>query len=95
MAQRTQVEADCIKTEMEYRSWKENSLWYCVKTLFNMANGKMESDFIRDEKTKLPITIKSDEKPLDGVFEDVQGTTYYTYFGNYAEAARQIAAAKA
>ena len=59
---------DCIKAEMEYREWRECPLWYCVKTLLR-ADGKMESEIVSDEKTKIPIAIQSLEKPQDGVFE--------------------------
>lgn len=83
---------DCIKAEMEYREWRECPLWYCVKTLFR-ADGKMESEIVSDEKTKIPIAIKSLEKPQDGVFEDASGTTYYTYHQGYEAAAKQVAAA--
>lgn len=87
-------EKDCIKTEVEYRNWRECPLWYCVKTKLR-ADGKVESEIVSDEKTKIAITIQSADKPLDGVFEDASGVTYYTYHAGYAEAAKQVALAKA
>ena len=87
------TEQQCIREETEYRDWKKCPLWYCVKTLFNMNTGKMESEIVKDEKTKLPIAIASVEKPQDGVFEDASGTTYYTYHRGYEAAAKQVAAA--
>lgn len=85
---------DCIKAECEYREWRECPLWYCVKTKFR-ADGKVESEIVSDEKTKIAIAIQSADKPLDGVFEDTSGVTYYTYHAGYAEAAKQVALAKA
>lgn len=85
---------DCIKAEMEYREWRECPLWYCVKTKLR-ADGKVESEIVSDEKTKIAIAIQSADKPLDGVFEDTSGVTYYTYHAGYAEAAKQVALAKA
>lgn len=90
---KAQVEIDCIKSELEYRSWKESSLWYCTKTLLKL-DGNMECDFARDENTGLPITIQSADKPLDGVFESRAGTLYYTYHRGYAAAASHIAAVR-
>lgn len=87
------TEQQCLKAEMEYREWKDNPLWYCVKTLFNLNTGKMESEIVKDEKTKQPIAIKDIDKPLDGVFETAAGTIYYTYHRGYAEAAKQVAMA--
>ena len=84
---------DCIKAEMEYREWRECPLWYCVKTLLR-ADGKMESEIVSDEKTKIPIAIQSLEKPQDGVFAEVGATTYYTYCQGYEEAERQLMLAK-
>ena len=43
-----------------------------------------------DEKTKLPIAIEIDEKPLDGVFEMATATIYYTYHEGYEEATQQV-----
>ena len=57
------TEQQCLEAEMEYRSWKECPLWYCVKTLFNMTTGKMQSEIVRDEKTKQLIAIQDTEKP--------------------------------
>ena len=85
---------ECIKAECEYREWRECPLWYCVKTKLR-ADGKVESEIVSDEKTKIAITIQSADKPLDGVFEDASGVTYYTYHAGYAEAAKQVALAKA
>jgi hypothetical protein len=87
------TEQQCIREETEYRDWKKCPLWYCVKTLFNMNTGKMESEIVRDEKTKQLIAIQDTEKPLDGVYETASGTIYYTYHRGYAEAAKQVAAA--
>lgn len=67
---------------------------YCVKTKYH-DSGKVECDFVRDEKTKLPIAFEIDDKPLDGVFEEVGATTYYSYHMGYEDAARQIASVKA
>lgn len=88
----TNAEQDCIRAEMEYREWRECPLWYCVKTKLN-NNGKVESEIVADEKTGIAIAVQSIEKPQDGVFEDMTGTTYYTYHRGYEEAARQVAAA--
>ena len=85
---------DCIKAECEYREWRECPLWYCVKTKLR-ADGKVESEIVSDEKTKIAIAIQSVDKPLDGVFEDASGVTYYIYHAGYAEAAKQVALAKA
>ena len=64
-----------------------------VNARFGIADGKMESEIVSDEKTKIPIAIQSLEKPQDGVFEDASGTTYYTYHQGYEAAAKQVAAA--
>ncbi len=88
-------ERQCIEAEVEYRKWSECPLWYCVKTFFNLNSGKMESEIVKDEKTKLPIAIQDKEKPQDGVFETAAGTIYYTYHRGYAEAAKQVAMATA
>ena len=72
------MQRQCVEAEMEYRAWREAPLWYCVKTKL-YDNGKMESEIVKDEKTKLPIAIASVEKPQDGVFAEVGATTYYTY----------------
>lgn len=77
----------------EVKTKQSFPLWYCVKTFFNLSSGKMESEIIKDEQTKLPIAIQSEKKPLDGVFETAAGTIYYTYHEEYAEAAKQVAAA--
>lgn len=85
-------ERDCIEAEMEYREWRECPQWYCVKTKLH-NDGHMESEIVADEKTGIAIAMQSLEKPQDGVFEDMSGTTYYTYHRGYKEAARQVAAA--
>ena len=64
--------------------------FYCVKTTYH-NNGKIESEIMADEKTKVPIAIEIDSKPLDGVFETATATIYYTYHEGYAEAAHQVA----
>ena len=87
-------EKDCLKAEVEYRNWRECPLWYCVKTKLR-NDGKIESEIVSDEKTKVAIAIQSAEKPLDGVYEDASGVTYYTYHAGYKEAAKQVAMAKA
>ncbi|MEG1562558.1 MAG: hypothetical protein RR365_02335 [Bacteroides sp.] len=83
---------DCLKSEMEYRAWRECPQWYCLKTTFH-NNGSIESELIVDEKTKLPLIIQDAEKPADGVFETATATVYYTYHRGYEEAARQMAVA--
>ncbi len=90
----TRAEADCIKTETEYRSWCECPQWYCVKTTMSLTTGKIKSEFIVDEKTNLPIIIQDDKKPQDEVYEIATETVYYTYHRGYEEAARQIALSK-
>lgn len=90
---RTIQEQQCLEAENEYRAWSECPLWYCVKTVFK-NDGTLTSEFYADEKTKLPVMVQSREKPMDGVFEDATGTTYYTYHQGYEAAARQIAAAR-
>ena len=91
--QEAKKKAECIQEEMEYREWRKNPQWYCVKTTMH-NNGKIESEIMADEKTKLPITVISDEKPMDGVFETVKATTYYAYYSSYKDAAQQVAMAK-
>lgn len=84
----------CLEVEVEYREWRETSLWYCVKTTLH-SDGRIESEIVTDEKTKQPIAIKDTDKPLDGVFETATETTYYSYHAGYKEAMRQVNAAKA
>lgn len=84
---------ECIRAEVEYREWRECPLWYCVKTKLG-SDGSVESEIVSDEKTKVPIAIQSADKPLDGVFEDASGVTYYTYHAGYKAAAKQVEAAK-
>ena len=67
-------------------------MWWCVKMILH-TDGRIEADFVRDEKTKMAIAFRAPEKPLDGVFETLSSTTYYSYHDEYADAARQIAAA--
>lgn len=93
MKMQTVQERQCVETEMEYRAWSECPQWWCVKTTYHNT-GKIESELVVDEKTGAAIVIQSAEKPLDGVFETTSGTVYYTYHQGYAEAARQMAAAK-
>lgn len=90
---KTAAELDCIKAEMEYREWRECPQWYCVKTTLH-ADGRIESEVVADEKSKIPIAIQSAEKPLDGVYETMEATTYYTYCRGYKEATKQVALAK-
>lgn len=80
--------------EKEYQEWREAPMWYCVKTTYH-NNGKIESELIRDEKTKLSITSPGFEKPLDGTYETITATVYYTYHRSYEEAERQINQMKA
>lgn len=86
-------EQQCVKVEQEYRDWRQDPIWYCVKTLYNNLTAAMKSELVRDEQTKLPITIHDTQKPADGVFQSGNTTVYYTYHSTYEEAARQIAAA--
>jgi hypothetical protein len=83
----------CIELEMEYREWRESPQWYCVKTVLH-SDGRIESEIMVDEKTKLAIVIQDLDKPMDGVYETYEATTYYTYHQGYVEAARQLAAAR-
>lgn len=88
------TDKQCIQEEMEYREWREAPHWYCVKTTLH-NNGKMESEIVADEKTNIAIVIQQAEKPLDGVFETMSSTIYYTYHRGYEEAKRQMMAARA
>lgn len=63
--------------------------WYCVATKFG-ADGKIESEIVTDETTRLPIAIEIPDKPLDTVFETATATIYYTYHDSYEEARRQM-----
>lgn len=83
----------CIEVEMEYREWRECPLWYCLKTVLH-NDGRIESEIMADEKTKVAIAIQSFDKPLDGVFETAEATTYYSYHAGYKEAARHLSAAR-
>lgn len=84
----------CVEVEVEYLEWRKAPKWYCVKTTLH-SDGTIESEIMKDEKTKLPIAIQDFEKPQDGVYETAEATTYYTYHQGYKEAERQVAAAKA
>lgn len=84
----------CLEVEMEYREWRETPLWYCVKTTLH-NDGRVESEIVTNEKTKLPMVIQDTEKPQDGVFETATETVYYSYHAGYKEAERQVRAAKA
>lgn len=85
-----QEKAD-IQAETEYREWSECPLWYCVKTKF-YNSGKVESEIVRDKKTKLPITIQSVDSPLDGSYDEKDGTIYYTYHRGYKAAENHMLA---
>lgn len=87
------MDEQCIKEEMEYREWREAPHWYCVKTIYH-NNGKMESEIVVDEKTKLAIVIQQVEKPSDDAYETAEGIIYYTYHRGYEEAKRQMMAAR-
>jgi len=87
------IQENCIQAEMEYREWRESPQWYCVKTIFH-NNGALECEVVVDETSNIPVAIQSIEKPLDGVFEGVNKTTYYTYHQGYEAAAQYIAAVK-
>lgn len=79
--------------EAQRRPQPEIPQWYCVKTIFHISTGKMESEIMTDEKTKIAIVIQQPDKPLDGAFEKNGYTTYYTYHDGYKEASRQLLAA--
>ena len=81
------MKKDPPKLNITHRDKKPN--FYCVKTTY-YNNGKIESEIMADEKTKLPIAIEIDEKPLDGVFETAIATIYYTYHEGYDEATQQV-----
>lgn len=83
----------CLEAEKEYREWREAPLWYCVKTTFHQT-GVVESEIITDEKSKLPLTFQSLQKPLDGAFETATEITYYSYHAGYKEAERQVESTK-
>ena len=87
------MQKQCTQVESEYLEWRKAPQWYCVKTVLH-NDGTIESEIAADEKTKLAIAIQSLEKPLDGVFETTEATTYYTYHQGYKEALRQMNAAK-
>jgi hypothetical protein len=80
--------------ENEYREWRGTPNWYCIKTVLH-EDGRVESEIVADEKSKLAIVIQSLDKPQDGVYETAEAITYYTYHQGYAEAARHLAAARA
>lgn len=87
------LQQQCLESETEYQEWRKNPLWYCVKTIF-YNNGSIKSEFVIDENTKQPIIIRDIDKPQDGVYEERNATIYYTYHRGYAEAAKQIVAAR-
>lgn len=88
------VESQCIAAEMEYRSWHEAPIWYCVKTTY-LEDGTLKSEIAKNEDTGAAIVIQSEEKPLDGVFQTANATVYYTYHQGYEAAAQQLLAATA
>ena len=90
---KTAAEQKCIEAEMEYREWSKCPQWYCVKTILH-ANGEIESEVVTDENSGIPIAIQDADKPLDGVFETMGATTYYTYHRGYKEAAKQVELAR-
>ncbi len=79
----------CLQTEMEYREWRKCPQWYCVKTTYHY-DGRIESELVCDETTKLPIVIQDIMKPLDGVYETAAAMSYFTYHAGYIAAIRQI-----
>lgn len=89
-----ELKNQCLETEMEYREWREAPLWYCVKTTLH-NDGKIESEILADEKTKMPLVMMGAEKPQDAAFETVTSIIYYNYFAGYEAAERQVKAAKA
>lgn len=82
----------CIEEEMEYREWRESPLWYCLKTTMNNATCEVKSEIVKDSKTGVCMVIQGFDKPLDGTFETVKETVYYTYHQGYRDAAWQLAA---
>jgi hypothetical protein len=84
----------CIDIEMEYREWRESPMWYCVKTVLH-NDGRIESEIVADEQTKLAIAIQSLDKPMDGAYETTESVTYYTYCQGYREAEKQLALSRA
>jgi len=97
--ERLEREADAAKHQQELKKAAAQAevnmpRWYCVKVILH-NNGKIEAGFVVDEKTGIVILMRSPDKPLDGVFETTESTTYYSYFDNYADAKAQIDAARA
>lgn len=86
---KTAAELSCIAAEVEYQEWRECPQWYCVKTTLH-TNGKVESEIVTDEKTKIPLVIQDVQKPSDGTWETRDATIYYTYHRGYKEAAEQV-----
>ncbi len=78
-----------VELYKEYQDWREGPIWYCVKTTYH-NNGKVESDFVKDEKTKVALTVQGIEKPLDGTYQTANATIYYTYHRTYEEAENVI-----
>ncbi len=98
MIERFEREAQAAKHQAELREAAKKAevnmpRWYCVKTILH-NDGRIEAEFVKDEKTGIVILMRSPDKPLDGVFETTESTTYYSYHDSYEEAAQQIAAAK-
>lgn len=84
----------CLEAEMEYREWRESPLWYCVKTVLHLDTGKVESEIVTDEKTKIPLVIQDFEKPQDGGFETATEIIQYSYHAGYKAAEQQVNAVK-
>ena len=81
------MKKDPARVTVPHRDNKPN--WYCVATKFG-TDGKIESEIVVDETTKLPIAIEIPDKPLDAVYETASATIYYTYHDSYEEAHRQM-----
>ncbi len=88
------MKSQCLENEMEYKDWRECPQWYCIKTILNNNDGTIKRELVSDEKTKIPIVIQGTEKPLDGVYETTEATTYYTYHRSYEEDIQQLATAR-
>lgn len=86
------LKESCLKAESEYREWRKCPHWYCVKTTVDSVSGYVECEIVADEKTGVPTYIQSDEKPLDGVYETAESTSYFTYCQGYKEAEQIVKA---
>lgn len=86
------LKESCLKAESEYREWRECPHWYCVKTTVDSVSGYVECEIVADEKTGVPTYIQSNEKPLDGVYETAESTSYFTYCQGYKEAEQIVKA---